>query len=99
MKKPLFRMLWWDRVAPLGKPVVPLVYWMLIGSSKDRLASRPASGPTSPGIPGPDAPEQLERVVYLGSPEWEALLAAGPGIPGRPPVPAAQAHPARSAPR
>src|SRR5215472_984759 len=30
----------------------------------------------------PDAPEQLERVVYLGSPEWEALLAAGPGIPG-----------------
>ena len=31
---------------------------------------------------GPDAPEQLERVVYLGSPEWEALLAAGPGIPG-----------------
>ena len=38
MKKPLFRMLWCDRVAPLGKPVVPLVYWMLIGSSKDRLA-------------------------------------------------------------
>jgi fatty-acyl-CoA synthase len=31
---------------------------------------------------GPDAPEQLERVVYLGSPEWEALLAAGPGISG-----------------
>ena len=34
MKNPLFRMLWWDRVAPLGNPVVPLVYWMLIGSSK-----------------------------------------------------------------
>jgi len=31
---------------------------------------------------GPDAPEQLERVIYLGSPEWEALLVAGPGIPG-----------------
>ena len=31
---------------------------------------------------GPDAPEQLERVVYLGSPDWEALLAAGPGIRG-----------------
>jgi fatty-acyl-CoA synthase len=30
---------------------------------------------------GPDAPGQLERVIYLGSPEWEALLAAGPGIP------------------
>ena len=26
-------MLWWLSVAPLGKPVVPLVYWMLIGSS------------------------------------------------------------------
>ena len=37
MKKPLFRMLWWVSVAPLGKPVVPLVYWMLIGSSKARL--------------------------------------------------------------
>ena len=33
---------------------------------------------------GPDAPEQLERVVYLGSPEWEALLAAGAGVPGKP---------------
>jgi len=31
---------------------------------------------------GPDAPEELERVIYLGSPEWEALLAAGTGIPG-----------------
>ena len=26
-------MLWWLSVAPFGKPVVPLVYWMLIGSS------------------------------------------------------------------
>ena len=33
MKKPLLRMLWWLSVAPLGKPVVPLVYWMLIASS------------------------------------------------------------------
>ena len=31
MKNPLFRMLWWDSVAPFGNPVVPLVYWMLIG--------------------------------------------------------------------
>ena len=36
-KKPLLRMLWCESVAPLGKPVVPLVYWMLIGSSKDEL--------------------------------------------------------------
>ena len=27
-------MLWWLSVAPFGKPVVPLVYWMLIGSSE-----------------------------------------------------------------
>src|SRR3954469_9866743 len=33
MKNPLFRMLWWVSVAPLGAPVVPLVNWMLIGSS------------------------------------------------------------------
>jgi hypothetical protein len=26
-------MLWCESVAPLGKPVVPDVYWMLIGSS------------------------------------------------------------------
>ena len=31
---------------------------------------------------GPDGPEQLERVIYLGSPEWEGLLAGGTGIPG-----------------
>ena len=32
MKKPLFKMLRCVSVAPLGKPVVPLVNWMLIGS-------------------------------------------------------------------
>ena len=37
MKKPLLRMLWWVRVAPLGAPVVPLVNWMLMGSSNWRL--------------------------------------------------------------
>ena len=36
-------MLWCERVAPLGKPVVPDVYWMLIGSSADSsIASRAA---------------------------------------------------------
>ena len=33
VKKPLLRMLRWLRVAPFGRPVVPEVYWMLIGSS------------------------------------------------------------------
>ena len=32
MKKPLFRMLRCVSVAPLGKPVVPLVNWMLMAS-------------------------------------------------------------------
>ena len=36
-------MLWWLSVAPLGKPVVPLVYWMLIGSSNWVAAWREAS--------------------------------------------------------
>ena len=36
-------MLWCVSVAPLGKPVVPEVYWMLIGSSHDSDASRAAS--------------------------------------------------------
>ncbi|SLI19425.1 Uncharacterised protein [Mycobacteroides abscessus subsp. abscessus] len=34
-------MLWWLSVAPLGKPVVPEVYWMLIGSSM--VSSAPSS--------------------------------------------------------
>ena len=46
-------MLWCDSVAPLGNPVVPLVYWMLIGSSNDRLASRSVSGSAWPPRPRP----------------------------------------------
>ena len=33
-------MLWWVSVAPFGKPVVPLVYWMLISSSKSSSTAR-----------------------------------------------------------
>ena len=33
-------MLWCESVAPLGKPVVPLVYWMLIGSSNCSASAR-----------------------------------------------------------
>ena len=44
-KKPLLRMLWWVSVAPFGKPVVPLVYWMLIGSSNCSCAARRRSAP------------------------------------------------------
>src|SRR6476620_1091748 len=41
-------MLWWDSVAPLGNPVVPEVYWMLIGSSALSSACRRASSTRSP---------------------------------------------------
>ena len=50
MKKPLFRMLWCDSVAPFGNPVVPLVYWILIGSSKARPAARAARS-SAPAVP------------------------------------------------
>ncbi len=41
-------MLWWESVAPLGKPVVPLVYWMLIASSALSVSPRSRTRPTSP---------------------------------------------------
>ena len=54
-KYPLLRMLWWVSVAPLGKPVVPLVYWMLIGSSSrvrpSARARRRRAGPGQPLLP------------------------------------------------
>ena len=46
-KYPLFKMLWCDSVAPFGKPVVPEVYWMLMGSSKESCASRAESAVAS----------------------------------------------------
>ena len=46
-KNPLLRMLWCESVAPFGKPVVPLVYWMLIGSSKPSPARRSGSADRS----------------------------------------------------
>jgi hypothetical protein len=44
-------MLWWLSVAPFGNPVVPLVYWMLIGSSGSSAAARAASPSASTGAP------------------------------------------------
>ena len=41
-------MLWCDSVAPFGKPVVPEVYWMLMGSSRSSLI-RPSAA-TSPVV-------------------------------------------------
>jgi len=50
-KKPLLMMLRWLSVAPLGKPVVPDVYWMLIGSSGWSEASRSATAVCGIGWP------------------------------------------------
>jgi hypothetical protein len=46
-------MLWWLSVAPLGNPVVPEVYWMLIGSPGLRLALAACSAVRS--VPRPAA--------------------------------------------
>ena len=40
MNSPLFKMLRWLSVAPLGNPVVPLVYWMLMASPAASCAVR-----------------------------------------------------------
>ena len=53
-------MLWWESVAPFGKPVVPLVYWMLIGSSNCSSLSRSLSAASSTTV---RAGEELVPVV------------------------------------
>ncbi len=45
-------MLRWVSVAPFGNPVVPDVYWMLIGSSGVSRASRSASATRSTSSAG-----------------------------------------------
>ena len=51
-------MLWWVSVAPLGKPVVPEVYWMLIGSSGLSSACSRASSARSPPWPASTSASQ-----------------------------------------
>ena len=68
-KKPLLRMLWWDSVAPFGKPVVPEVYWMLIASSAE------SSIASSFGLVG--LPAGLEESVPFRRAEENDLLQVG----------------------
>ena len=49
-KKPLLSRLWWVSVAPLGAPVVPLVNWMLMGSSNCRRRARSRRDSTLAGL-------------------------------------------------
>ncbi len=58
-------MLWCESVAPLGKPVVPLVYWMLIGSSNCRPAGSSACSARSssqPSVPMKTRPLEFRAV-------------------------------------
>ena len=63
MMNPLFKTLWWLKTTPFGKPVVPLVYWMLTGSSKSREAARSAS--SSALTPSPLRSTSLKRNIPL----------------------------------
>src|SRR6266511_829441 len=60
-------MLWCDSVAPLGNPVVPEVYWMLIGSSQDSVAATSASLVLSAAPPASSSPDiGNHRAVVAG---------------------------------
>ena len=66
---PLFRMLWCVSVAPLGLPVVPLVYWMLIGSSVSSCSSRcPTSDGSTPAPSSTSADHTRSRWPPAASP-------------------------------
>ncbi len=62
-------MLWWLSVAPLGKPVVPLVYWMLIGSSNCVAAWRCAQ------LVGAHALAAREELLPVAAEEHDLLEA------------------------
>ena len=89
MKKPLLRMLWWVRVAPLGAPVVPLVNWMLMGSSnwswsasstrRARWMAVPRAAISAKGmVPGP-APPDLDHGLEPGQAGAAQLAGVGGG--------------------
>ena len=72
MKKPLFRILRCVSVAPLGKPVVPLVNWMLIasvflrpaaiGSIRASLGLPRASSSVNRSMPGCSSPSPATSI-------------------------------------
>ena len=92
-KKPLFRMLRWVRVAPLGWPVVPLVNWMLMASvarsvgpisaSRARLAAvaRPAMALkfSMPGVAASPSRTTQRSWGRAAACSWPGVLAASSG--------------------
>jgi hypothetical protein len=57
-------MLVWLSVAPFGEPVVPLVYWMLMGSPGDSCASRAASASGATCAPPSAKPSQAGSPIH-----------------------------------
>ncbi len=68
MNSPLFKMLRWLSVAPLGKPVVPLVYWMLMASSGSSCALRRSGCSTETSLPALSRPSQSGVCKYTTRP-------------------------------
>ena len=70
IKKPLFRMLRCVSVAPLGKPVVPLVNWMLIGS----VAFSPCCTSATRASSGSPCSSSVEkRVMPASAAPWPGM--------------------------
>ena len=59
------------RVAPFGAPVVPLVYWMLIGSAGESAASRAASASAS------TSPARASSASHSAPPSQNTSVSAG----------------------
>src|SRR3982074_2698139 len=83
-------MLWWESVAPLGCPVVPDVYWMLIGSSGESSACRAASAAAR----ARGSPPRSGRASQSARPRGRGGAAAGVGE-GQPVGAAEQYDPAQ----
>ena len=64
IQKPLLRMLWCVSIAPLGKPVVPEVYWMLMTSSKSSEACRSTSASGETRVARFNSASQLSKPSF-----------------------------------
>ena len=84
-KNALLRRLWWVRVAPLGWPVVPDVYWMLIGSYGDSVACRASRclvvSACDPAARPSPARRSARRVQARGSPGATSSIIAAWSTP------------------
>ena len=66
----------WLSVAPLGKPVVPLVYWMLIGSSNWQSGSSTSSPVPAASAYHSGEPSSTTRSSAGRPPRTDSIIAA-----------------------